>query len=241
MKEDGRKTMVNIDMRTFTALEQKIHTTALEASKSDEKLTVNKVAALSGCSISKVTKFTQKAGFQNFKQYMGFVYGRDMPQKPVSGEVERLKLFLENFDCALADEFIALIRRHKKIVLFGYGPSLICVQYFEYKLRILTDNLVFAVPDETMVAKLLDETSLFVIFSTSGRFRSFKPIYDLAKEKGSETLLIVEEYNTSLLAEYDKIMFLTQSFQNENLRAYDKSRSVFFFFIEEIASRLLRE
>ncbi|MCL2852772.1 MAG: SIS domain-containing protein [Defluviitaleaceae bacterium] len=233
--------MINVDMERLTELEKRIHKTILEASKTDKKLTVNKAAELSGCSMSKITKFIQKTGFQSFKQYMGLVYGSNNPQKQSSNEIQRIKSFLDNFNTSLVDEFISLIRSHKKIILFGYGPTLICMQYFEYKLRIVTNNVVIAVPDETTAARMLDELSLFVIFSTTGQFRSFKSIYEHAKHMGSKALLVVEEYNTSLLGECDKIMYLTQSFQDMNLRPYDKSRSVFFIFIEEVVRRLLEE
>lgn len=233
--------MITVDIGKLNTLEQKIHQTVLQASETDKKLTINKVAALSGCSNAKISKCIQKLGFQNFKQYLSYVYGNDIPQNPSSSELERIKHFIDHFSMETVDAFVGLIHKYNKIILFGYGPSFICVQYFEYKLRIVTNNIVIAAPDETSAMNQLDQTSLLVIFSTTGQFRSFKPLYDHAKLKGSEVLLVVEEYNTTLLADCEKIMYLTDSFQDHSLNPYDKSRSIFFIFIEEIYRRLLSE
>ena len=128
---------------------------------------------------------------------------------------------------------------YEKIILFGYGPSFIATQYFEYKLRINTNKFVIAVPDEISVESLLDDKSLLVIFSTTGKFKSFERINNLAKEKNCQVLLIVEEYNESLLTNYNKIFWMSKFLQPDNLKPYEKSRIVFFIFIEEVIQRII--
>lgn len=233
--------MQNIDVKRLNNLEQTIHNKIMQASLEEKNLTITKAAQVCGCSISKISKFVQKLGFQNYKQYISWIYGEPVSPCDSSDEIERLKLLLNNFDLKLVDQFIDQLRCYNKIILFGYGPSFICVQYFEYKLRIVTNKVVIAVPDDVSLCNLVDETSLLIVFSTTGVFKSFLPIYHQTKEKGGEFLLVIEEYNTGLLHDFDNILFLTTSTQSEDLRPYEKSRSLFFIFIEQVIWRILQE
>lgn len=106
-------------------------------------------------------------------------------------------------------------------------------------MRINTNKFVIAVPDEISVESLLDDKSLLVIFSTTGKFKSFERINNLAKEKNCQVLLIVEEYNESLLTNYNKIFWMSKFLQPDILKPYEKSRIVFFIFIEEVIQRII--
>jgi len=77
---------------------------------------------------------------ENYKQYIYFLYGRMQPVREFSSELERLKNFIDNFDAALVDQFAELVQAHEKIILFGYRPSFICAQYFEYDEDESADN-----------------------------------------------------------------------------------------------------
>jgi hypothetical protein len=49
----------------------------------------------------------------------------------------------------------------------------------------------------------------------------------------------MEEYRPSMLQNYDKVLFLTESCQSDDLKPYEKSRTVFFIFIEKIARKII--
>ena len=51
--------------------------------------------------------------------------------------------------------------------------------------------------------------------------------------------MIVEEYNESLLTNYNKIFWMSKFLQPDNLKPYEKSRIVFFIFIEEVIQRII--
>ncbi|MBU3112078.1 MurR/RpiR family transcriptional regulator [Clostridium lacusfryxellense] len=231
--------MINIDFNKLNPLEKMINETLITLSKTATNITITKAAENCDCSVSKISKFAKKLGFNNFKQYIDFLYGKDLPENRSSVELERIKNFIDDFDISLVDEFIKLLNSYKKIILFGYGPSFIATQYFEYKLRINTNKFVIAVPDEISVESLLDDKSLLVIFSTTGKFKSFERINTLAKEKNCQVLLIVEEYNESLLTNYSKIFWMSKFLQPDILKPYEKSRIVFFIFIEEVIQRII--
>lgn len=231
--------MINIDFNKLNPLEKKINETLITFSKTTTNITITRAAEICDCSVSKISKFVKKLGFNNYKQYIDFLYGNALPENKSSIELQRIKNFIDDFDVSLVDEFIDLINSYKKIILFGYGPSFIATQYFEYKLRINTNKFVIAVPDEISVESLLDDKSLLVIFSTTGRFKSFERINNLAKEKNCQVLLIVEEYNASLLTNYSKIFWMSKFLQPDDLKPYEKSRIVFFIFIEEVIQHII--
>ena len=96
-----------------------------------------------------------------------------------------------------------------------------------------------AVSDELSVGSMVDETSLLVIFTVTGSFHSFENIYYQSREKGCEVAIIVEEYNTALFSQCDKVFWLCKNPQPSHLRAYEKSRTIFFIFMEEVIQRII--
>lgn len=231
--------MTTIDMNNLNDLEKQIYHKLMEYSKNNPKFRINQAATLCDCSVSKISKFVKKLGFSNFKQYLDFLYGEDIPIPKYSDELTRIKNFIEEFDTALADEFLDLIQSHDKIIFFGYGPSLLCAQYFEYRLRTCSNKIVMAVSDEISVTSMIDKNTLLIILTVTGTFHSFENVYHSAKENGCDVVMVVEEYNTALFDQCDKIFWLSKSSQPAYLKPYEKSRTIFFIFLEEIIQKML--
>jgi len=72
----------------------------------------------------------------------------------------------------------------------------------------------------------------------TGTFQSFEDIYHDTKAKGCDVAIVVEEYNTALFKQCDKIFLLAEEPQPSHLLPYEKSRTVFFIFMEEVIQRL---
>lgn len=231
--------MLNIDINNLNDLEKEIHEKITAQLQRESALTITQAAALCGCSASKISKYIKKLGFQNYKQYMDFMCGRELPEKKPSSEFERIQNFLDEFDDALIDSFIDLINGYEKIILLGYGPSRYCAQYFEFRLRLIIKQTVIAVADEISAQALADDKTLLIVFSTTGTYLSFDNIVRIVHEKGGQSLLIAEEYNPSIIPEDGMIYFLTNSSQTFTNVPYEKSRVIFFIFIEEVIHTLL--
>lgn len=231
--------MLSIDINNLNDFEKKIHEKIAFSVQKEGSMTITHAAALCGCSASKVSKYIKKLGFQNYKQYMDFICGRKMPDKKNSSEFERIRDFIDEFDHSLIDKFINQISGYEKIILLGYGPSRYCAQYFEFRLRLIIKQTVIAVADEISVQALADEKTLLIIFSATGTYLSFNNIVHLIHEKGGQSLLIAEEYNPSIIPEDGMVYFLTNSTQTFTTVPYEKSRVVFFIFIEEVIHTLL--
>ena len=231
--------MLDIDINNLNPLEKQIHEKITNELKKSKALTITQSAELCNCSVSKISKYTKKLGFQNYKQYMDFMCGRKAPQRESSDELDRIRNFLDEFDISLIDKFIDLIDKYEKIILLGYGPSRYCAQYFEYRLRLIVKQTVIAVADEISAHALADDKTLLIIFSATGTYRSFDSILHIVHERGGQSLLIAEEYNSSLIPTEGIIYFLTNSTQTFTTVPYEKSRAIFFIFIEEIIHTLL--
>ena len=232
--------MINVDLNTLNPLEKQIHETLIRESKTRESMRISEAAALCGCSDSKISKFVKKLGFTNYKQYLDFLYGRDLGRQVPSAELNRVQKFIQNFDTEMVDELLSLIDEHEKVVLFGYGPSLLCAQYFEYRFRNCSDKTTMAFSDEVALENMVDKSTLLLLITETGRFHSFRDVYAAAKTKGGTVVIIVEEYNTKLFNQCDKIFWLSPDPQPAHLKPYEKSRTLFFIFLEEIVQKFLQ-
>lgn len=231
--------MINVNFSVLNPLEQQIHMKLENYSKTHPTIKITDAAELCDCSVSKISKFSKKLGFINYKQYLDFLYGRALSTTQSSDELSRIRKFIDDFDDNKVDELVELIETHDKIILFGYGPSLLCAQYFEYRLRTSTNKVIFAVADEISVASMTDESSLLILLTVTGTFNTFENIYNAAKQKSCEVAMVVEEYNTDLFKQCDRIFWLSQYPQQDTLLPYEKSRTVFFIFLEEVIQKLM--
>ena len=233
--------MIDINFSKLNPLEQQIHLKLQAFSKKNTSIKITQAAEHCGCSVSKISKFVKKLGFNNYKQYLDFLYGRDLKLASKAGELKRIHQFIDAFDEDKVTELIALIESHDKIVLFGYGPSLICAQYFEYRLRTCTNKVVIAVADEISVDSMTDDNTLLILLTVTGIFHTFEDIYKASKEKGCVVAVVAEEYNTELFQQGDRVFWLSQYPQPNHLLPHEKSRTVFFIFFEEIVQRLMQQ
>lgn len=233
--------MLKINMSSnLNNLDTEIHSRLSEECKSNPKLTIVEAANLCHCSPSKISKFVKKAGFENYKQYVNYICNRVPIPKTFSNEFERIHHFLDTFDLSIIDEFITKISNYKKIVLVGYGPSKYCALYFQFKLQLFCQQTVLVIEDEISAPSLLDSDSILIVFSATGAYHSFRHYQTIAQEKQAAFLLLVEEYNPSVIPDYGEIIFLTDSFQTISTIPYEKSRIVFFIFIEEVISHFIQ-
>lgn len=233
--------MLNIDETKLNQLERKVLTSLTEHSKGHPEPTITEAGKICGCSVSQVSKAIKKAGFEGYKQYIRYLYFGEYPENETCDEIERLKQFLNDFDTSLVDEFVKLINGYRKIIVFGYGPSHFCAQYIEYKLRFCIDASVTAPPDVTSLRSMIDGDTLLIVLSATGQYRSFEDLTRYAKEQGADTVMVSEEFNTVLMDNCDRYIFLSRHKQPDILKPHEKTRSVFFIFFEQVIQNILRD
>lgn len=235
--------MINVNTNKLNEVELLVHNKLSKIIPNNANIKILEAANYCEVSPSKVSKLVRKLGFETFKQYKQFFSGQQIPieNKKNSSELDRLKNFIENFDSVLIDNFLDLFIKYDRIVLFGLGPSFIAIEYFAYKLTLVSGKNIFVAQNESYAQHLVDEETLLIVFSVTGKFTSYENLINGVKSRGANILMILEEYNTSLALEIDNIFYLTNSTQDENLLPFEKTRTTFFIFIEEIIARLMAE
>ncbi|WP_153730760.1 MurR/RpiR family transcriptional regulator [Sporosarcina obsidiansis] len=232
--------MLKLHTNHLTDLEKKIHRILSEAVSENDKLKIIESAEMCDASPSKISKLVRKLGFESFKQYKLYFSGQqeEVKIKEKSSEIDRLINFLKNYDTKIVDEFVSVFDRFNKIIIFGLGPSYICGEYFSYKLSTVTDKNVFVTQHEDYAIRLADKETLLIVLSVTGTFSSFENLFNEMKKRDAEAMLILEEHTNTKDSVADYVFFLTQFTQSDELLAFEKTRTVFFIFIEEIIAKL---
>jgi DNA-binding MurR/RpiR family transcriptional regulator len=231
--------VMRIRLDQLNDLELQIHHKLSEESKQRPNLTITEAAALTGVSPSKISKFVKKLGFLGYKEYARFLSGKELvKRKKLSNEFSRIQSFMENFDDSSVYYLADLIQKYDKIILFGYGPTNICMEYFEYKLTYTVDKHVIRATQASLIPSLLTENSLLLIFSVAGKFAQFDQLFEEAKKHRAKSLLVIEELNTNLSLDTSEIIYLTKAHQDDHLASHEKTRTILFMFIEEVMREL---
>jgi DNA-binding MurR/RpiR family transcriptional regulator len=233
--------MFNLDTTRLTPLDRRIVDELVAHARHHPPFRIAEAAEICGCSISQVSKAIRKAGFSGYKHFLRVLYAGEQPPEPALDELERLKRVIEEFDIAAVAEFASLIEEHERIILFGYGPSLICAQYFEYKLRFSSSAFVTTAPDEESARSMLEQASLLVIFTATGQYRPFGSLAEDAGAKGADVVVVSEDFNPLLLDISKRYFVLTRHKQPDTLKPHEKTRTVFFIFLEEVIQRIKRD
>ena len=231
--------LLKIDIGKLNPLEKRIHSTLLNHCRTTDPVRITEAAKLCNCSPSKISKLVVKIGFENYKHYLAFLNGKQSPTKDQSSELLRLKEFIDALDHTLVQELAAMIADAEQLVLFGYGPSYLCAQYFEYRFKTCTNFNTVAAFDEVMANSLADDGTLLIVFTTTGSFGSFEDLYDETKAKGGRVVFILEELNIDFIQRYDKVLCMNTGIQQGKSHPYEKTRTTFFIFMEEVMQALV--
>jgi DNA-binding MurR/RpiR family transcriptional regulator len=87
----------------------------------------------------------------------------------------------------------------------------------------------------------VDSTSLLIILTTTGQYRSFEPTFKDAKESDADVVVVSEEFNSQLMDNCDRYFCLTRHKQSNQLQPHEKTRTIFFIFFEQVVQRILQK
>ncbi|ADO84655.1 MurR/RpiR family transcriptional regulator [Ilyobacter polytropus] len=233
--------MIGISHTKLNNLEKCIIETINNSDKITSKLKIYEVAEIAKVSPSKISKLSKKLGFENYKQFIKYLSKESpLPQKKETNlEEKRIIDFLQNFNIKIIDDLIKTIEKYQNIILVGYGPSLLAAEYFAYKLKLAVKKNIITTSEEMVIEKLYNEDTILILFSVSGKFKKTSELLNKISNKGGYIIQILDEYNTNIeMEKFSQVIYLTKSFQDENLLHYEKSRSIFFIFFEKFLHRL---
>ncbi|CAM3863140.1 MurR/RpiR family transcriptional regulator [Alkalicoccus chagannorensis] len=231
--------MLTLRTDHLTKLEKQVHEQLMAALDEENALTIVRAAEFCSVSPSKISKLVRKLGFDGFKQYKRYFSGsEETPRTAPSSEVRRLLQYLEHYDAKPAADFVEVFRRFPKVMLFGLGPSHLAAEYFSYKLRTVTDQNILVTHHEDYAGQLAGDGMLLIIFSVTGTFTSFEPLIQQVHRRGGQVMFILEEPINTRDSSADYIFQLSSFPQEPTLQPFEKTRTIFFIFMEEVIARL---
>lgn len=231
--------MFTLNTESLNPLEQQIHSTLTIQFAQKPDLTIQEAASSCGCSASKISKYIKKLGFPSYKQYRQYMTGRSHAGEKRFDEISRIQNFLTSFDLSIADQFLDTIAQYDKALILGYGPSRYAAEYLEMRIRWNMNRNAVCLSDLTVMDALIDQNTLLIIFTTSGRFTSFEDVIKLVKKRGGKTIILIEEMNTEIYSDDATLIYFTDTRQTCSDVPYVKSRAIFFLFIEIVLQRYL--
>ena len=234
--------MLKVDLNQLNPLEQSIYAKLNDVIKENGKIRIIDAANICNVSPSKISKFVNKMGFSNFKAYVSFFTDSTKPidsDDTKSQEFNKIVHFLEEYDHNVTKQFVDLVDKYNRIIIVGYGPTFMIAEYFSYKLRMITDKPVIHSQEESFVENITTSNTLVIVFSVTGRYKSFVKFFDKIKEKGGSIVLVVEEYNESVFSENHTTIFLTKHKPETNIEPYYKTRTILLIFVEQVIKELM--
>ncbi|WP_337262398.1 MULTISPECIES: MurR/RpiR family transcriptional regulator [unclassified Serratia (in: enterobacteria)] len=231
--------MIKIDYKSLNALEKKLLDSTKECIQHNSTVSITELSAQFDVSTSKISKFVRKLGFESFKQYKKFIISEhnDAPPAKPSSELQRIADYIANFDDNLAHDFWLKIKDCNKLIIYGLGPSYICADYFAYRLRIFSDVFTLATNEVTTVRNSDSKDTKLLVLSTTGLFKSFDE--DLSGLNYKEIIFLFEEFRYFPKLQQNTLFYLTNSGGNSELKPYEKSRTLFFIFLEEVIQKFM--
>lgn len=233
--------MIKIDYHALNALERKLLDCTREAIEHNATVSITGLSVQFDVSTSKISKFVRKLGFESFKQYKKFIVSgsTENSDAPPSSELQRIAEYIDEFDDKLAHDFWLKIKDCNKLIIYGLGPSYICADYFAYRLRIVSDVFTLATNEATVVRNSDSQDTKLLILSTTGLFKSFHD--ELSNLDYKEVIFLFEEFRHFPKLQKNTLFYLTQSCGDPQLKPYEKSRTLFFIFLEEIIQKFMQK
>lgn len=229
--------MIKIDGSKLNLLEKKLLNGTKESIQHNPKTSITELSQCFGVSTSKISKFVKKLGFESFKQYKAFIIGSESEQtnSNASSELQRISDYINHFDEQLVYDFWLKIKDCNKLVIYGLGPSYICADYFAYRIRTFSDIFSLATNDLTVVKNADNSDTKLLVISVTGLFKPLKN--ELKDLNYKEIIFLFEEFRYFPDLQENTLFYLTNNTGNNLLKPYEKSRTLFFIFLEEVIQK----
>lgn len=199
-----------------TDINYNIALTMLKNIKSISDMSINKLADICYTSPATITRFCHKLGYSNFIQFkenikiyidtynVGLMKPNaifyDMSRENIlSSMASEINLEIENLknslDLKIVDRVVELIYSSNNVCLFGTQFAQLMAQDLQRKLANLSKIVYHGndVQEQERLAENLDENSLAILISPTGRFTLYHENLWSKIEKSSSTVVIITE------------------------------------------------
>lgn len=233
--------------------------TMLRNLRSISDMSINKLADLCYTSPAAITRFCHKLGYsslmefkENIKINIGHYNEGLMKPKSINYDINRedtldnmyseiqtqLNSFKNNIDLKIIDRVIELIYSSNNVCIFGTQYSQLMAQDLQSKLVNVSKLIYHAndVQEQENLANNLDENSLAILVSPTGRFTKYHERLWLAIKNSPATLVVITELK---VPHYEKrsdyVIYLPKG--DENNEYVQNHRYSLNFLIEYIYVR----
>lgn len=222
-------------------------------------MSINKLADLCYTSPAAITRFCHKLGYvslmefkENIKINIGYYNEGLMKPKGINYDISReatldnmyseiqteLNSFKDNVDLKIIDRVVELIYSSNNVCIFGTQYSQLMAQDLQRKLVNLSKLIYHSndVQEQEKLANRLDENSLAILISPTGRFTKYHERLWLAIKNSPATVVVITERRSS---EYEKrsdyVIYLPPG--NDSNEYIQNHRYSLNFLMEYIYSR----
>lgn len=196
-----------------------IATIILHNAKDVSDMSINQLAEMCYTSPAAISRFCKKLGYANLAQLknlsksevkmyelkhfvpkgVNYVDDRDELVNKMRNDIKaELDKTVDSLDLKIIDRVLELIYSHENIYLFGTRYSQLMIQDLQYKFASLGKlmNVAQDVQEQEKMAKDLDEKSLSILISPTGRFVKYhEPIWQNIEKSKSKLVVLTQKKN----------------------------------------------
>lgn len=224
--------LIFLNSSKSTDINYNIALTMLKNIKYISDMSINKLADICYTSPAAITRFCHKLGYSNFIQFKENIklyidnYNTglmkpnaiyyDLPREDIlsnmasqiSTEIENIKNYL---DLKIVDRVVELIYSSNNVCLFGTQFAQLMAQDLQRKLANLSKIVYHGsdVQEQERLADLLDDNSLVILLSPTGRFILYHDrLWKKIKESSATVVIVTEDKNPEYEKRSDYIIYL---------------------------------
>lgn len=233
--------------------------TMLRNVRSIPDMSINKLADLCFTSPAAITRFSHKLGYSNFIEFkenikinIGYYNEGLMNPKAISYDLSRediltnmsleiinqIETFKSSVDLKVVDRVVELIFNSNNVCIFGTLFSQLMAQDLQRKLANLSKLIYHAndVQQQENLADGLDENSLAILISPTGRFTLYhERLWKKIESSPATVVVITEQHKTEYEKRSDYIIYLPP--RNDSNEYVQNHRYDLSYLIEYIYTR----
>ena len=207
-------------------------------------MSITDLAKSCNVSISKITKYSKKLGFDGYKELKYEINkskNNNLTLRSYDYQRQKINTFFENFDPVKMDNLMKYINSSEKVYFYGRGPSLKVAEYYVPRLRVATNKNIVSNYDEYLFdIDLLkkEENKLMIILTISGKTPQVHEIIKVCKECGIRTVVISGYVSEKLEKNCDLYINLLPRKELYDKRVI-RGRTLFYIYLEIITQEFM--
>lgn len=211
------------------------------------QMNISELAIFCGVSVSKISKYSKKLGFNGFKDFI-FQLKIDYNNSRDKGgafdyQKDKINLFFEDYNPEIVENIQNIIMNSNKIYLFGRGPSHNVCEYYTPRLRVATGKNFISDYDEYLFDldyfnQNENDKKTAIILTVSGKSKKVHEMLKICNDRNITTICISSYYNDKLAknsTEYLSLINRKEVFDKSVIRG----RTLFFIFLEILTQDFL--